>query len=126
MCHKGYKWDVFVSHNRQQKPWVRELVKQWKHLGLKVFFDEDDIPPGKHVVAGIEEGLRSSRHVVFVITPAAAKSRWIAMELSCGIYEDPDSQKSRIIPLVLERTSSHKMRLSIQALNRIDLSTGFS
>src|SRR4051812_25531646 len=44
---KKHTWDVFVSHNKQQKPWVRQVVDQWRSLGLRVFFDEDSIEPGE-------------------------------------------------------------------------------
>ena len=39
-------YDLFLSHNRQQKPWVRELVRFLRSLQFTFFFDEDSIAPG--------------------------------------------------------------------------------
>ena len=56
-------WDVFVSHNRQDKPWVRVFVQHLRELGLRVFFDEDSISVGgefhREVSEALEPGLRS-------------------------------------------------------------------
>lgn len=77
----SHRWDVFVSHNRAQKPWVRSLVKQWKSLGLNVFFDEEDIRPGEPIVAGLERGMRNSDRVVLIVSPESLASRWGASRM---------------------------------------------
>jgi hypothetical protein len=114
-----YEWDVFVSHNRQQKPWVRELVLQWRSLGIRVFFDEDNILPGENIVRGIEQGLTRSRHVVLIITPTSMSSKWVAMEVATTIYTDIDANERKLIPVLLEPTDD--IRLAIRSLNMIDL-----
>jgi hypothetical protein len=87
-----FEWDVFVSHNRHQKAWVRALVDQWRSLGLNVFFDEDTIDPGDAVVEAIERGIERSRHVVFVITPTSVASRWVALETAATIFNDLEAR----------------------------------
>jgi len=119
MATDGYEWDVFVSHNRRQKPWVRQLTDQWRELGLKVFFDDENILPGEDIVTGIERGLTASRHVVLVITPSSMASRWVAMEVATTIFEDPDAGERRLIPLLLEQTEN--IRPTVRRLNLVDL-----
>jgi hypothetical protein len=119
-------WDVFVSHNRVNKPWVRQLVKQWRDLGVRVFFDEDSIDPGEDVIHGIERGLSDSRHVVLFLSPGAIASRWVALEASLTLYADPDAMERRLIPVVLEPIDSKTLRPAIARLNRIDLTDPFS
>src|SRR4030095_6036830 len=114
-----YEWDVFVSHNRRQKPWVRELVLQWRSLGIRVFFDEDNIFPGENIVRGIERGLTRSRHVVLIITPTSMFSKWVAMEVATTIYTDIDANERKLIPVLLEPTDD--ISLAIRSLNMIDL-----
>jgi CheY-like chemotaxis protein len=118
---EDYEWDVFVSHNRKQKPWVRKMVSQWRSLKLRVFFDEDSIEPGEDIVAGVERGLRGSRYIVFMISPAAVKSSWVAMETACAVYEDPDSSKRRIIPILIEPTPIESIRPIVRRLRNVDL-----
>jgi excisionase family DNA binding protein len=114
-------WDAFVSHNRLQKPWVRRMVSQWRALGLTVFFDEDSIEPGEDIAEGIERGLLDSRHIIFVISQSALKSKWVAMETACGIYCDPDAGSRKIIPILLEETRLDDIRLAVRRLRMIDL-----
>src|SRR5262245_58607846 len=116
---KNYEFDVFVSHNRQQKQWVRKAVRQWRDLGLSVFFDEDNIDPGEDLVNGIERGLKSSKHVVLIISRASVASRWVAMEVASAIFADPDAESRRLIPLLLEPTPVETIRLSLTRLNMI-------
>jgi hypothetical protein len=116
-----FNWDVFVSHNRHQKPWVRALVDQWRSLALKVFFDEDTIEPGEDVVGAIERGIERSRHVVFIITPTSVASPWVAMETAMTIFNDPDARARRLIPVLLEPTPRDRIRPGVRRLNWIDL-----
>ena len=113
---RKFAWDVFVSHNRMQKDWVRATVSQSRALGLRVFFDEDCIEPGEDVASGIERGLRGSRHTVLIISPDSMQSRWVAMETSIAVYTDPHAVEGRLIPLLLERTDHKKLKLHIQRL----------
>lgn len=121
MSEVQYKWNVFVSHNRLQKPWVRRAVRQWRDLGLDVFFDEDSIVPGDDIVAAIETGIESSEHVVLIMSPSAFGSRWVAMETAITIFEDPDAAKRRLIPVLLETVDPKDMRVTIRRLKHVDL-----
>lgn len=120
-----FVWDIFVSHNRVNKPWVRQFVKQWRDLGVRVFFDEDSIDPGEDVISGIERGLASSRHVVLFLSPASVASRWVALETTISLYADPDAMERRLIPVVLEPIDSKTLRPAVARLNRIDLTEPF-
>lgn len=116
-----WTWDVFISHNQQQKHWVRGLVHQCRTKGLRVFFDEDDIEPGEDVVRGIERGLQGSKHVVIIISPAALSSRWVAMETAISAFVDPDGSERKIIPVLLEPTPPDHIRPALQHRNIVNL-----
>lgn len=118
---KNHPQQIFISHNGKQKPWVRELVEQWRALRLQVFFDEDSIDVGEDIISGIERGLRASRYIVFVITPESMKSRWVALETAIAIYDDPDAQKNRLIPILLEPVNKARIRVAVKRLNWVDL-----
>jgi len=121
MPYDQYCWDVFVSHNRKEKVWVRQVVDQWRELGLKVFFDEDSIGPGEDIVTSIEDAIASSRHVVLVISQASVESKWVAMEASIAVFQDPSANDRRLIPVLLDPLSPERIRLSIRRLRRVDL-----
>lgn len=118
---KHFKWDVFVSHNKRQKPWVGLFVEQLRESGLHVFFDKDDIPPGADVVRSIEQGIQQSQHLLFIITPSSVASDWVALETGLAVYSDLTAKEGRLIPVLLEQTPDADIRPTIRKLNRIDL-----
>lgn len=121
MEQNEYKWNVFVSHNRRQKPWVRQFVKHLRALNLEVFFDEDSMEPGDPILDTIEDNLKKSRHIVFIISPASVASKWVEMETANALFQDLDMRKKRIKPTLLEPTANPDIRSTLQLLNRVDL-----
>jgi hypothetical protein len=116
-----YLWDVFVSHNGKQKPWVREFVSHLESLGMQVFFDEVTIEFGEDITQRLEEGLHKSRHIVVVISPDAMTSRWMALEIATAIYLDPSADARRLIPVLLEYTSNPEVSVLVSRLKYVDL-----
>jgi DNA-directed RNA polymerase specialized sigma24 family protein len=116
-----FQWHVFVSHNRRQKDWVRMAVAQWRQLGLKVFFDEDTIPGGERIVAAIERGIKSSRHVVLVLTPASVAGRWIALETAAMVWSESKAVSRRVFPVMLEKLPEERIRPRIGRWRILDL-----
>ena len=112
-------WDVLLSHNLAQRPFVREVARQWRRLGLKVFFDEDSVAPGADVAAAVGRAVENSRHIVLMITPEAFTSRWVALEYGGAVHQDPDARQSRLIPVLVEPTD--EIPLLIRRLHWIDL-----
>ena len=106
-------FDVFLSHNRRQKPWVREFAQVLKAAGLKIFFDEESISPGEDIVRALESALENSKRVVFVITPSSLESDWVALETASAIYSDPAASKGKLVPVMLEGVDPKKIPLSI-------------
>ncbi|MEO8496155.1 MAG: toll/interleukin-1 receptor domain-containing protein [Planctomycetota bacterium] len=54
-------WDVFLSHNSADKPSVRALAEELRNRGLRVWFDEWELVPGKPWQEAIEEVLGTIR-----------------------------------------------------------------
>ncbi len=115
--------DVFLSHNRQQKPWVRELCVILRKSGLRVFFDEDSVDPGRDVVREIERAIENSKHVVLLMTPSSMASDWVAMEMAITVYQDPAAHTGMLLPVMLERTEPALIPLTLRRLNYIDLTS---
>jgi hypothetical protein len=118
---KHPSYDLFLSHNHAQKPWVRELVKFLRGLGFSVFFDEDSIAPGQDFLLAIERAVESSRAVVLVISRAALKSRWVTFEAALRLHEDPIGDTRLLIPMLTEPIARSELRPSIRRLDAVDL-----
>ena len=99
-------FDVFLSHNHVQKPWVTEFAKRLRRAGLSVFFDEDSIRPGEDTVGAIERGIQASKRIVLILSPEAVGSNWVSLETSLTIYDDPGAKERKLIPVLLEPVTS--------------------
>ena len=100
MTQHRYSYHVFLSHNGAQKDWTRRLASRQREEGLWVFFDEDSIKLGEDIPAAIENGLKSSRHVLLVLSPEAIASSWVALEYSASLYKDPAAANRSLIPIL--------------------------
>jgi len=93
------KYDIFISSQSKDREWVRSLVNALSEQALRVWYDEVEIKPGDLWRDQIEEGLRESTYVVFVITPETARSNWMAVELGAAL-----ALQKPVIPVVAEDT----------------------
>jgi hypothetical protein len=69
-----FTYDVFLSHNAQDKPLVRGLADELRAAGLRVWFDEWVLKPGDDIYLAIERGLEAARAQVLCLSPLALGS----------------------------------------------------
>jgi hypothetical protein len=74
------KFDVFLSHNSRDKPWVIRLKSSLETLGIKVWLDKDEIRPGDLFAKALEKGIEESKAVALVISPESMQSGWVENE----------------------------------------------
>lgn len=98
----GFSFDVFLSHNSQDKSRVRRLAELLRAKGLRVWFDEWVIRPGDDIYLAIERGLGATRTLVLCLSSAALKSDWVELERSTALFRDPSNTQRRFIPLLLD------------------------
>lgn len=96
-----FRYDVFLSHNTQDKPQVRRLAERLKAAGVRVWLDEWVIQAGDIIALKVDEGLEQSRVLLLCVSPAALASNWVALERSTAIHRDPGNAGRRFIPLLL-------------------------
>ena len=97
----SFTYDVFLSHNSQDKPQVRKLAGRLKKAGLRVWFDEWVIKPGDDIYLAIERGLEAARVQVLCLSPAALGSEWVTLERSTVLFRDPTNAGRRFVPILL-------------------------
>ena len=97
----AFQYDVFLSHNRADKPRVRALAERLRSAGLRVWFDEWVIKPGDDIYLAIERGLEAARVQVLCLSPEALGSEWVALERSTVLFRDPTNAGRRFVPLLL-------------------------
>lgn len=97
-----FTYDVFISHNSEDKPVVRELARRLKTDGLRIWFDEWEIKPGDMIALKIEQGLKQSRILILVMSANAFASDWVTLERQTALFRDPTNANRRFIPLRID------------------------
>jgi len=95
-----FAYKVFLSHNRAQKDWTRDLGRRLRDEGFKVWFDEWCLRGGESWIAGLETGIEQSEHLAFVVSPESVDAPWPNFEQLIGVLRDPDARFHQVIPLI--------------------------
>jgi hypothetical protein len=97
-----FEYDVFLSHSSHDADFVRELAQRLRSDGVRVWLDQWSIEPGDSIPLRIDEGLRSSRTVLFFISQRAVASDWVTQEINSARFADPLNRTRRLIPVRLD------------------------
>lgn len=97
--------DLFLCHTGADKEWVRMLGSRLEEhrVGLRsieVFFDEWDIDYGANIISKIDAGLKQSRYVGLVLSPAMVKADWPTAEWQSQVMSDPAGKRGKVLPLL--------------------------
>jgi len=107
--------DIFLCHAREDKAAVVEtLAFELERRGISCWIDEAQIRLGQSITEQVNEGLKTSRYVVVVLSPAFMAKNWPKRELWAAINMEASSGEVKVI-CVLSGTHED-MRLIIQAL----------
>jgi hypothetical protein len=88
---------VFISHQKKDRDAAKKIADYLTSVNIDVYFDEfdrelqqaerDNNPKG--VVAAIKKGIRSSTHMLCIISPNTLYSKWVPFEVGYG-YDTTD------------------------------------
>ena len=90
----SYEFDVFVSYARSDgSAFVADLVGRLKSAGFKVWYDQEQMRGGSIVDDALADGLRKSRHAIFVLTRAWLQKDYTTWELEVFTEQDKDRRR---------------------------------
>ncbi len=81
---RNYPYDAFISNCESEKEWVKRLVKNLEKRNVKLVTAMNFIA-GRDIVENINNALKMSRKVVFVISNNFLKSPWCLKEFSMAL-----------------------------------------
>lgn len=102
MAKQTFDYDVFLSHNKAQKDWTRELGRRLRDNNFKVWFDEWVLPKfgGGNWIDLLVEGVEQSRKVVLIWSPQFFANDWPEFEASVIQQMDAVGRKERVLPIL--------------------------
>jgi len=113
-----WEHDVFLSHSSKDKARARSIAERLRREGLKVWFDDWIVRAGDDIQLKLEEGLGSSRFLVFLMSPNSLKADWPTLERRSRQFQDPLNRERRFLPVLLEDCS---LPATLEGLRSIDL-----
>jgi len=94
---------IFLSHNFNDKPFVRLLAQKLMEKGYFVWVDEAEISIGDSLIQKIADGLEESDYVIAVISTNSVKSNWVRKELQLAMHREIVGSKVHVLPVVIDR-----------------------
>ena len=95
---------IFLSHNSEDKPFVRELKTRLEAHGVKeVWLDEAEILIGDSLTKKIADGLTKTKYIAAVLSPRSVKSLWVERELEVAINREISTGEVVVLPLLYEK-----------------------
>ncbi len=88
---------VFISYAHEDKVFAKKLAGELESLGMKVWWDFDNLKGGQDWQKEIERGIKQCDFFLIVLTPNAVASEWVGNEITYATL----AQKT-IIPLHLK------------------------
>ena len=93
-----FRFDVFLSHAREDKAQVRALAQQLTAAGLSAWLDEEQLAPGHDPRKAVARGLEESQHVLIWVSDAWLKKAWTQWELD--LFATIRGDTRRVLPLL--------------------------
>ncbi len=118
-------FDVFLSHNSQDKPIVRELAQALESRNIKVWLDEEQLIPGRPWQEALETIIKTTRTVAVLIGKSGL-GPWEAPEMRACL-EQFVKRKLPVIPVLLPDASiTPELPLFLQSFTWVDLRGGLT
>ena len=120
---ESFEFDVFLAHNGADKPAVREVAAELEARGLRVWFDESALQPGRPWPDGLAEGVESSRTIA-VLVGRDGIGPWQRWEMRGAVAEFVE-RGAAVIPVLLPGAAAQpKLPLLLKLFTWVDLRNG--
>src|SRR3954451_9679863 len=93
---------VFISHNHQDKNFVRRLGADLAACGVRVWIDEAEIKVGDSLIATISAAIDEMSYFAIVLSPRSVVSVWVQQELEQALGNQISLRNIKVLPILLE------------------------
>jgi hypothetical protein len=125
----AFKYDVFLSHNSNDKSIVKKIAKILEDkYDLKVFLDVWNLVPGDPWQEDIEIALSESRTVAVFLGPSGIGG-WHNEEMRVALSQRVKDSDRRVIPVLLPKTKKPKkeeMPAFLGRMSWVDFTNGIT
>ena len=96
---------VFISYTQEDKKYASLIADRLREAGHDVWYDKWSLRVGDNLIQKINEGLKETDVLIVIVSKNALRSKWVLHEFSAMALGDLSSEKSRIIPVLVDKSS---------------------
>jgi len=93
---------VFISYQHADRAFVQALDASLRLAGATTLLDEKDVRVGDSIPQWIYAGISEATHLIYVMSTASVKSRWVAEELDIAKVREKEDHGFRVLPVLIE------------------------
>ncbi|HWO02140.1 MAG TPA: TIR domain-containing protein [Blastocatellia bacterium] len=103
-----FAFDAFVSYAHADVEFTRKLVDWLRRAEFRVWLDEEEMSPGERFREIIQKGVRTSQHLIAVLSPEYTRRQWTQREVD--LFDLPASQRRRrILAVTLDEVEKGRL-----------------
>jgi len=95
---------IFLSCSRAEGVWAKAFADALKEHGVSLWLNEWDLRPGDDLIDAIEQALRGSEALVFLLDPKSVNKPSLFFEIGAAL-----ALQKKIIPVVSEDVERSKI-----------------
>lgn len=96
---------VFISYTQEDKKYASLIADRLRKAGHDVWYDTWSLRVGDNLIQKINDGLQETDALIVIVSKSALRSKWVMHEFSAIALGDLSSEKSRIIPVLVDKSS---------------------
>ncbi|MFC2140671.1 leucine-rich repeat domain-containing protein [Acidobacteriota bacterium] len=98
-----FRWDVFISYSSKDFSIIKKIVDDLKQIGIRYWWDEEQLQPGDSISEKIEDGLKRSRYMMPCFSHNQKMSGWCRAEYTAILNKViSKSTKQKVVPLIID------------------------
>jgi hypothetical protein len=94
---------VFLSHNKEDKAFVRRLARDLGNHGVRFWLDEAEINVGDSLIEKIRSGLDEVDYVAVVLSPNSIASPWVQREVDVAMNQEISGKQVKVLPIMYHK-----------------------
>ena len=94
---------VFISHNHQDKTFVRRLGADLAANGVRPWIDEAEMNIGDSLISKIGAAIDEMNYFGVVLSPRSVASAWVEQELEQALATQLTARRITVLPILLEK-----------------------
>lgn len=94
---------IFLSHNRKDKSFARQLGASLRRYGAKVWIDEAEIKVGESLIKKIEQAIKEMDYLGVILSPDSVESEWVKREVEIALTDEIGGKHVKVLPILARR-----------------------